>query len=403
MERMCEAVKDSEYFATQHFISESPWEHQEVMDQTALNVSERLQSTGKKVALLIDESGHAKKGDKSVGVSRQYSGTLGKVDNCQVAVYCALSADKYYSIVDAALFLPKEWTDNKKRCDKAGIPSKNQRHKSKLALALEMIKHQKQIGVAFDYVAGDGLYGNNYALMESLSELGITAIFDVHEDQYIYTSAPNLFIPEDKNTKGRKPTRTKTDSKALTVKAFHSQLAASAFTEVTIRKGTKGTLKSKAVAKKIYTWDGHSTHYNERILLIRVTQTGDNSEQIKYSLTNAHQDALTLEELVEMQAQRYFIERSFQESKQDIGLSDYQVRGWRAWHHHIALCIMAQGYILEEKLLCKDEMPLLSAFDVRQVIINTYAKKNDTYEEVERQIKLRHQQRKVDMERRRNV
>lgn len=101
-----------------------------------------------------------------------------------------------------------------------------------------------------------------------------------------------------------------------------------------------------------------------------------------------------------MQAQHYFVERAFQECKTDIGMSDYQVRGWKAWHHHMAMCMMAQAYILTEKKEHQEEMPLLSAYDIRQVIMQTFIRKDDDYEEVEVQIKYRHKQRSNDFLRR---
>lgn len=394
MERISEVEKESEYYSIQHFISESPWEHKEVLAQVSADVSNHLSTLCEPIALMIDESGHAKKGKKSVGVSRQYSGTLGKVDNCQVAVYGGLSCGKYYSLIDAALYLPKEWTIDHKRCEQAGIPKAERKYKTKLELALEVIDRQTALGTKFDYVAGDGLYGNSYALIEALSQRDITAVFDVHKDQRIYTEPPVLFTPEPHSGKGRKPSRLKTDSQAVTVQQFYNSIGEDKFEPISIRKGTKGEIKSQAYYQTVYTWDGVSTDYRKRTLLIRITDG-----TVKYALTNAGISKTTLEQLVIMQAQRYFVERSFQEAKQDIGMSEYQVRGWLAWHHHIALCIMAQGYILEEKLLGKDEYPLLSAYDVRQVIIHTYAKKNDSYDVVEAQIKHRHLQRKTDMNR----
>jgi len=99
-------------------------------------------------------------------------------------------------------------------------------------------------------------------------------------------------------------------------------------------------------------------------------------------------------------AQRYFVERSFQECKSDIGMSEYQVRGWKAWHHHIAMCMMAQAYILTEKINNKENMPMLSAYDIRQVIMKTYIRKDNEYEEVLAQITYRHKQRSTDILRR---
>ena len=139
IERMCERVVDSEYHQIQHFISESPWDWRMAYNDVATGISDAMaEAEAGKVGLLIDESSHLKKGTKSVGVCRQYSGTIGKVDNCQVAVYGGLSAQNYYGLVDAALYLPSEWTDDKKRCDKAGIPKEFRTYKTKPQLATEI-------------------------------------------------------------------------------------------------------------------------------------------------------------------------------------------------------------------------------------------------------------------------
>jgi len=398
MERMCERVEGSEYYQLQHFISESPWDHRGLMDQVAADVSELL-SDSTMVGLLIDESAHAKKGKNSVGVARQYCGTTGKVDNCQVAVYGALSSDRFYGLIDTELFLPKEWIKDAKRCKKAGVPSDRIHYQSKPQLALEMIKRQLASGTRFDYVAADGLYGNDYSLQQSLDELSVVFMLEVHKDQYVYTEAPAIFIPPKQGNRGRMTKRYKTDSKAIEVQQLKEQLAVSMFEEVLIRQGTKGPLKCKAAVVKVYTWDGRSPHYNERLLLIRLTENTDGKQEIKFAITNAREGQNSLEQLVQMQSQRYFVERAFQEVKQDAGMSEYQVRGWRAWHHHMALVIYIQGYILSEKKLFENEMPFLSAYDLREVVMQTYAIKGKSYDEVVEQIKKRHRQRKADIER----
>ena len=119
MEQMSEVVKDADYHQIQHFISESPWNARRVMDSVAEDTN-KLFSDFEEVYLLFDESAYTKKMAKSVGVARQYSGQPGKVDNCQVAVYGALSADKYCSLIDGRLYLPQEWTSDKSRC-KSGV------------------------------------------------------------------------------------------------------------------------------------------------------------------------------------------------------------------------------------------------------------------------------------------
>lgn len=400
IERMGESVKDSEYYALQHFISEAPWDYRAVINQVSQEMNTLLQTQQTPIGFIIDESSHEKKGDKSVGVSKQYCGTKGKIENCQVAVYGAYCTGNYYGLADCSLFLPNVWTKDKKRCEKAGIPNANIEYQSKPQLALSMIKRQLALGNKIDFVGGDGLYGNDYSLMEGLDELGLTGVLDVHQDQYVFLEQPVIDIPVKTEARGRNATRYKTADKAIEVRQLKQQLNASDFEEVIIRPGTKGAVKSMIAVATVYTWDGHSPCSKQRQLLIRVSATANGNEEVKYALSNAKPGQYPNLQLAQMQAQRYFVERAFQECKSDIGMSEYQVRGWKAWHHHMAICMMAQAYVLEQKIEHQSEMPLLSAYDIRHVIMQTFIRKDNGYEEVEAQIKYRHKQRQDDILRR---
>ena len=116
IERMGEAVKGSDYYALQHFISEAPWDSRAVMDQVSQEINSLLQAEKKPIGFIINESSHEKKGDKSVGAAKQYCGTMGKIENCQVAVYGAYSTGKLYGLSDCSLLLPNIWIKDKKRC-----------------------------------------------------------------------------------------------------------------------------------------------------------------------------------------------------------------------------------------------------------------------------------------------
>ena len=139
-----------------------------LMVELAKNIFRKLQPIGK-IGCTVDEKAHLKKGTKSVGVARQYAGTSGKVDNCQVAVYLSLTAGKYSSLTNFRLFLPQQWIDNPARCQKAGIPKSERVFKTKPQLALEMIREHLKHGVQFDYVNGDGLYGNGFEFSKGLA------------------------------------------------------------------------------------------------------------------------------------------------------------------------------------------------------------------------------------------
>ncbi len=341
-----------------------------------------------------------KKGNNSVGVARQYCGTVGKVENGQVAVFAGLSTENSYALIDAALFLPQEWTTDLARCKKAGIPKEFQGYKSKPELAIDIIKRQQKNGIRFDYIAADGLYGNSPDLLNNIDAMGLLFVVDVHSDQRVYLTAPIIRIPEPKGIKGRKPTVPKIidEVKAVEVRDLITNIPKEQWEKVTLRKGTKEVLLCSVYVKKIYTWEVGTPEAKERLLIIRKSNTS-NGAVIKYALSNAREGKYTNQELAQMQAQRYFIERTFQDAKQQAGMSQYQVRGWLAWHHHIALVMLALEFILKEKILFKNEFPLLTANDIREVFINVYAVKGATIDEVMKQMKHRHKQRKNEMQR----
>jgi SRSO17 transposase len=392
MERMVEIVADSNYERIQHFISSSPWDARAVMDKVAINTSKAFRNFNR-VGLVIDESAHGKKGEKSVGVSRQYNGNKGKVDNCQVGVYAALCAGEHYSLVGSRLYLPKEWTDDPARCREAGIPEENIVFRTKQELALDMVVSLRKQGVRFDFVDGDGLYGNDSKLADALDLMGEIFILEVHSNQKIYLEEPDIFIPPSSGKRGRKASLPKSKQKTIEVRQYVANVPLSYWKEFTIRDTTKGFLKCMALVRKVWIWDGISAKAKERLLVVRKTRT-PNGVEIKYALTNAKETEYSWLELVQMQSQRYFIERAFQESKQELGMSEYQIRGWLAWHHHIAMVMMALEFTLREKLLCKEVSPLLSTRDIRELLTIKLATKKKSIADILVQIYKRHRKRK---------
>jgi len=394
---MCERVADSQYHQIQHFISESPWQWRPAFDSVAKGTSDAMEGMGK-VGLLIDESSHLKKGKKSVGVARQYCGTIGKVDNGQVAVYGGLSTQNYYGLIDAALYLPEEWTEDAGRCEKAGIPKNFRTYKTKPELAVEIVRRQKENGVKFDFVGADGLYGNAPHFLGSLDEMRLLFVVEIHSNERVYEQPPLISVPEAKDGRGRKPSAYKCDGQSVEVRKLIETIPEEGWEEVVVRQGTKGPLRCMTHVRKVYTWEKGAASCCERLLLMRKTNTM-NGVEVKYAFSNAAEDEYTNTELAQMQSQRYFVERSFQDAKQEMGMSQYQVRGWLAWHHHIALVMLSLEFVLTEKMVFKNEHPLLTSYDIREVFIKLYTQKGATFDELMAQMKHRHAQRLVDIER----
>ncbi|MBF0566120.1 MAG: transposase [Nitrospirae bacterium] len=148
-----------------------------------------------------------KKGKKSVGVSRQWIGQLGKVDNCQAGVFAALGC--YVAPIDFRLYLPEVWTDDKNRCRDAGVPEEAMVFKRKHDLALEMVDYARSKGISFNWVGFDGLYGEDPAFLRSLDKMGEIFVADVHKNQRIYLENPEPVVPSSKSGKGKEPTKLK--------------------------------------------------------------------------------------------------------------------------------------------------------------------------------------------------
>lgn len=161
MLRMEEAVSGADEQALQHFLSNTTWDEEAVMAQVARDVDGYLGGQADS-CLILDESGFPKKGEHSVGVARQYCGQVGKIDNCQVAVFGVLSCGERASLVDGRLYLPKEWIGDRKRCRKAGIPAGEYRtERTKHSLALEIVRAAKARGLRYRWVGCDAFYGKS--------------------------------------------------------------------------------------------------------------------------------------------------------------------------------------------------------------------------------------------------
>jgi len=382
---MTEVVPGSDAQALHHFLAHSPWDARAVMDQVARDL-DALLGGDQDSCLLLDETCFPKKGRKSVGVARQWMGLQGKTDNCQVAVFAALARGTSVSLMDTELYLPKEWVENTARCEAAGVPVERQALKTKPALALEIVQRARRNGVRFSWVAADGGYGQDRALLRALDDAGETFVVDVHRDQRIFLEEPG--------SQGRQETRADGGAPApcLRVDQWVAQQPETAWQEVWIRHSSRGELRVQALRRLVWLLEGKDS--KTRCWQLIVTREVGDAEAIKYSLSNAAA-TIPLQRLAYMQRQRYWIERAFQEAKKEAGLAEYQARSWQAWYHHMALAMMALLFLLRERQLQSEAMPLLSASDVKTLLAKLLPCRDVDREELLRQIQHRHRQRQA--------
>lgn len=401
IERMNERIVDSTYASLQHFVSDSPWDHKLVLSAVRQDISKLFVPVAEPVGLILDESGHRKSGRHSVGVARQYLGSIGKVDNGQVGVFAALCQENRVGMVDARLYLPKEWSKDKKRCRKAGIPLGEERYRTKPELALEMVQGMEG-QINYDWVGGDSLYGSSPTLRKGLSNLQRCFVMDVGSQQEVYLQDPKPYIPPSPKGKGRPRNRWVSEEQPLSLKALMEQLKPEDWTTYTIRQGTKGPLQRVCYSTEVFLWARRRPKDPQVEALRLIISKNLDGSQLKYSLTNdvALLIPISEEELLFRQMHRFWVERGFQDLKDALGMTDYQVRGWRAWYHHITLTIMALHYMLEQKIKYQNEIPLLSCPDIKLFFALTLKTKSTDPETAWELIQVRHQQRKADLERR---
>jgi len=389
---MVERIPESNYQQLQHFISDSEWDAKAVMRDVAENTNQSLDSLAGEKGLVLDESGNEKAGIQSVGVARQYIGNVGKVCNWQNGVYAGLSRADKISLVGAKLYLPQTWTNDKKRCEKAGIPKEEQKYRTKPELGLEIIKDLEGV-VEYDWVGGDSIYGNSPELRQSLRELGKAYVLDVGEELQVCLEKPHPYLPKGSG-RGRNRTRCVIAEAKISLQKLVGEIRAGEWQVIKYRQGTKGKLVREAVLKKVWIWKKGTAEIEETEVLIsrKLDQT-----EIKYSLCNAPQSELSVETGLFRQMQRYWIERAFQEIKEQIGLHQYQVRGWKAWHHHIALTMMALHFILETQIENVENLPLMSCSDVKLMLGTILKNKLDEPEILMETIHQRHRVRQKDI------
>jgi SRSO17 transposase len=393
-ESMAEVVEAACPQQFQHFISNSPWPHEPVVEQIGRD-ADRLLGGKPTSGLIIDESSFAKQGDRSVGVARQWSGRLGKIDNCQVAVFGVLSDGCRHAPIDMRLYLPKEWIDDPARCDAAGVPANARTLTSKSAHALDIVRQARQRGIRFAFVGVDGGYGKEPAFLRALDDDKEVFVADVHSNQRVWTEPPGLHIPPPKPGRGRPSCKLKASVPSITVEDLVKTFQRHDWTRFTLRDSTRGELRVDIAHRRVWVWDGEENEARCWHLIVR-REVGS-PKTIKYSLSNAPADTPLLK-LAQMQGQRYWVERIFQDAKGECGLADYQVLGWTSWHHHVTMVMLAMLFIAEQRVAHQPGLELLTPRDIVEILKETLPRKPEGKDALVARINRRHQRRSKAIE-----
>jgi SRSO17 transposase len=328
---------------TQVFLGQSPWPDAPLRQELALWVDQELGS--EQGTLIVDESGFPKCGVKSVGVARQYCGATGKIDNCQNGVFLAYASPAGHTLLDERLYLPEEWANDAPRRHEAGVPDEVV-FRTKPELALELIR---SVGpkVRHGWVTFDEGYGKDPGFLSGLEELDERYIGEVPKSCRGWLKRPKVAEPKQGRLgRPRGKARVATGQpKPQTAEEIAAALPASAWKRLCFREGTKGTQQAHFARVRLVA-ERDDLPGPELWLLIE--RSCDQAPYIKYYLSNAAATCPLLE-MAQAGHNRWPVEDCFLRGKQEVGLDDYEVRGWRGWHHHMTLAMLALWFLVLQK------------------------------------------------------
>jgi SRSO17 transposase len=311
--QLAEEAGDHSPCGVQHLLGRAEWSADEVRDDLRSYVVEHLGS--EEAVLVVDETGFLKKGTKSVGVQRQYSGTAGRIENCQIGVFLAYATAEGRTLIDRELYLPEGWAQDAARRQEAGVPETVE-FATKPQLAQRMIERALSASAPCRWVTGDTVYGNDRRLRVWLEEQDLFHVMAVGVQQHVWL-----------------------DFRQRRVKAVVEQIPEDAFKRLSGGAGAKG--------ERLYEWAtvellSFRLEGRQRWLLVR--RKLDEPAEMAYYVVFGPTET-RLEEMVKVADARWAIEESFETAKGEVGLDQYEVRSWQGWYRHITLALLAHAYL----------------------------------------------------------
>lgn len=334
--------------AVQQFVNQSPWDWRAVRQTLAQQMLARVCGPG---AWIVDDTGFPKKGQHSVAVARQYTGTLGKIGNCQVAVSLNYATGEGCFPVDFRLYLPRSWSDDASRRGKAGIPPEVT-FKTKWQLAVEMLAQARQWGLPEGVVAADAAYGAVTEFRHALQEMGCQYVVGISPELMVWLE-PVAARELPYSGRGRPPSWRRVLPTPCKVSQVHQHLPEAAWQEVTWREGAKGPLRGRFAAIRVQPAPGHyHGKVTESVCWLLMEWSPKESTPGNYWFANLP-ETTGLQELVYGAKIRWFVEQNYQQLKDELGLDHFEGRSWTGWYHHVTLTMIAFDFLVLEGFRAK--------------------------------------------------
>jgi SRSO17 transposase len=309
-----------------HFIGQSEWEDEPVREFASRHAVGAMESRERISAWVIDDTGFLKQGRDSPGVQRQYTGSIGKVANCQIGVSLTLCTATEHVPVDMELYLPESWTSDRIRCEKAKIPAEV-KFRPKWRIALEMMERAVEKGLPKGVALADAAYGNNGEFRAGLRWLDFEYAVGVNATTVV-TQA----------------TRAARDPVPMSVEALAKKLPRSAFRATLWKQGSRRALCSRFAMLRV---DAGNADGGLHWLLIE--WPANESAPTHYTLARMRK-ALSRKQLVRITKERWRTERVYEDLKGELGLDHYEGRSFRGWNHHVTVVLCCYAFVLGERL-----------------------------------------------------
>ena len=338
--------------ALQHFISDSRWDEQPVLQAYRSLLAASIANPAG--VIVIDDTGFAKKGRHSAGVGRQYSGTLGKTDNCQVAVSLHYAAPQGDYPLALRLYLPETWTSQPERMQAVRVPAEVQVPRTKGEIALDLLDQVRAEGLAHRAVVADAGYGLSVDFRRGLEDRHEQYVVGIAGKEAVFSAPPAWAVGPD-TQRGRPPTRRYVAAdtpQPMVVKQLAETLER---TPLSWRQGTKGPLHAEFAWVRV--WPAHRWQHGRaaddvpdleseaRWLLVEWRIDGS----IRYALSNLPPET-PMTQAVELWKSRWHVEQGYQQLKEELGLDHFEGRSWPGFHHHATMCFLAYGFLALERL-----------------------------------------------------
>jgi SRSO17 transposase len=309
--QLSEALGKKTPYAMQQMLYRGRFSADELMEVCRSYVSEKLwEEDG---TLVVDETGFLKQGKKSCGVKRQYSGTAGRIQNCQVGVFLTYATGRGHAILDRRLYLPDEWCEDKERRDAAGVPETIEFH-TKPEMALEMIQEASKAQIPYQWVTGDCVYGDYRSIRLWLEEQSKCYVMNVSSKEYVYQGWRQVKVGE-----------------------ILRQLPDDGWKRAICGEGSKGAREYEWTLVQVGPLAPEGWR---RSLLVRRGKNEKGEAELHAYVCYAPQET-SMDKLIQIAGMRWTVERCFADSKAQVGLDQYEVRSYMGWYKHITFCCLA--------------------------------------------------------------